>query len=126
MTSTSKTVDMELKKAFAELQIKMMDTKQKLKIQDIQVDSFKKNKHHTQLTLTEIKKLPQTTNTYESVGRMFIKTPHRDVLVNLEKKVKSYDEKIKDIETNKNYLERNLKESENNLREMVQQKMAST
>ncbi|KAI5703172.1 hypothetical protein M8J76_013914 [Diaphorina citri] len=122
----SKAVDMELKKAFAELQIKMMDTKQKLKIQDIQVENFKKNKHHTQLTLTEIKRLQPTTNTYESVGRMFIKTPHPEVVVNLEKKVKSYEEKIKDIETNKNYLERNLKESENNLREMVQQKMAST
>uniref|UniRef100_A0A8D8UVB9 Prefoldin subunit 1 n=1 Tax=Cacopsylla melanoneura TaxID=428564 RepID=A0A8D8UVB9_9HEMI len=122
----SKTVDMELKKAFAELQIKMMDTKQKLKIQDIQVDSFKKNKHHTQLTLSEIKKLPVDTNSYESVGRMFIKTPQPEVVVNLEKKIKAYEDKIKDIETNKNYLERNLKESENNLREMVQQKMATS
>lgn len=115
---------MELKKAFAELQIKMMDTRQKLKLQDIQTDGFRKTKQHTQLTVNEIKNLPPNTNTYESVGRMFIKTPLPQVISNLETKMKSFDEKIKEIEANKNYLERNLKESENNLREMVQQKIA--
>lgn len=120
----AKTVDLELKKAFAELQHKMTDTAQKLKLADMQIEGLKKSKIHTELTVQEIKSMPPKTNTYESVGRMFILRDMPEITQDLQLKSQKYEEKIKALENNKVFLERNLKEAENNLREMVQQRKA--
>nr|CAG4650666.1 EOG090X0LK7 [Sida crystallina] len=113
-------MDIELKKAFGELQQKMVETSQKLKLSDIQIDSLKRNIAHAQLTEKEISLLPSETKTYESLGRMFVLQESTNVRKNLENKVKTCEEKIKTLEASKTYLERNLKESENNIREMIQ------
>ncbi|GLH14589.1 hypothetical protein R5R35_007575 [Gryllus longicercus] len=118
----SKTVDMELKKAFTELQQKMLETTQKLKLADLQIEALKRNIQHSLLTDKEISALSPDTRTYETVGRMFLLTDIADVRKNLQKKSDTYSEKIKSLENKKNYLEQNLKDSENNLREMVQQR----
>nr|CAG4643657.1 EOG090X0LK7 [Ilyocryptus agilis] len=119
-------MDMELKKAFGELQQKIVETSQKLKLADIQIESIKRSMTHAQLTDKEIAQLPTDTKTYESVGRMFVLKEVTEVRKNLENKCKSCEEKIKTLEGNKVYLERNLKESENNIREMVQQRKDAT
>ncbi|XP_066965712.1 prefoldin subunit 1 [Macrobrachium rosenbergii] len=49
--------DQELKKAFMELQGKMQETNQKLRIADVQVESLKKQIVHAQLTDKEIQVL---------------------------------------------------------------------
>uniref|UniRef100_A0A1B6GL85 Prefoldin subunit 1 n=1 Tax=Cuerna arida TaxID=1464854 RepID=A0A1B6GL85_9HEMI len=118
----SKTVDLELKKAFTELQQKMVDTTTKLQVADIQIEGLKRSKQHAELTAQEIKALSSETNTYESVGRMFVLTDIPEVCKNLDNRISTCDEKIKSLESNKSYLERSLKDSKNNLREMVQQR----
>nr|CAG4641389.1 EOG090X0LK7 [Eulimnadia texana] len=118
--------DIELKKAFAELQQKMVETSQKLKLSDIQIDSLKWSIIHSQITDKEMSALPAGTNTYESLGRAFLLRDVSDVRKNLDNKIKGCEEKIKTLENNKGYLERNLKESENNLRELIQQKKDAT
>ncbi|CAD7691267.1 unnamed protein product [Nyctereutes procyonoides] len=65
-------MDLELNKAFTELQAKVIDTQQKVKLADIQIEQLNKTKKHTHLTDTEIMTLVDETNMYESVGRMFI------------------------------------------------------
>nr|CAG4642232.1 EOG090X0LK7 [Eurycercus lamellatus] len=120
-------MDLELKKAFGELQQKMVETSQKLKLADIQIETLKRSMTHAQLTDKEISQLPIETKTYESVGRMFVLKDSTETRKNLENKVKTCEEKIKTLEGSKAYLERSLKESENNIREMIQQrKDAST
>lgn len=114
--------DEELKKAFAELQEKMIDTSQKLKLADVQIDSLKRTKQRADLTTKEITSLPPNTKTYESVGRMFLLDDIVSIKDGLEKRTKNAEEKIKTLENNKTYLQKSLKESENNLREMVQQR----
>ncbi|XP_033207368.1 prefoldin subunit 1 [Belonocnema kinseyi] len=114
--------DEELKKAFLELQEKMIDTSQKLKLADVQIDSLKRTKQRADLTTKEITSLPPNTKTYESVGRMFLLDDIVSIKDGLEKRTKNAEEKIKTLENNKNYLQKSLKESENNLREMVQQR----
>nr|CAG4638880.1 EOG090X0LK7 [Cyclestheria hislopi] len=115
-------MDIELKKAFSELQQKMVETSHKVKLTDIQIDSLKRSIMHAQLTSKEISGLPSETNTYESLGRMFVLKDVNTVQKSLEGKVKICEEKIKTLEGTKTYLERNLKESENNIREMIQQR----
>lgn len=58
--------------AFQELQAKMIETKQKIKMADIQIDQLKRQKTHSELTEKEILGLKPNTRTYEGIGRMFI------------------------------------------------------
>lgn len=46
-------VDLELQKAFTELQAKVIDTQQKVKLADVQIEQLKRTKKDTHLTGTE-------------------------------------------------------------------------
>lgn len=118
-------VDQELKKAFQELQTKMITTRQQLKFSDAQVETLKRQITHSKLLDQEISILPEDTRTYEGVGRMFMLQPIPEVRKNLTKKIQTADEKIKSINSNKSYLERSIKESEDNLREMILSKQSN-
>ncbi|XP_064457015.1 prefoldin subunit 1-like [Ornithodoros turicata] len=117
-------VDMELRKAFQELQVKMIDTTRRLKMADMQIDSLKNVIQGAYLTGEALSEAPADTKMFVSVGRMFIVSSSPDVKKTLDDKIKTNSEKIKNLETNKAYLERSLKESENNLREMIIQKQS--
>lgn len=112
-------VDMELKKAFQELQGKLITTTQQLKVSDAQIETLKRSIQHSMLVEKEISRLPENTRVYEGVGRMFMLAGIPEVKNTLEMKVKAADNKIKTIENTKAYLERNMKESEDSLRELV-------
>ena len=132
--------DMELKAAFAELQAKMIESKQKIKIHDIQIENLKRSSTHASLTDQEISQLPEETKVmllnifslgilammftqvYESAGRMFLLSDIKAVRAGLDKKNEAVKEKIHTLIGNKEYLEKQIKESENNLRELVMAK----
>jgi len=120
----SKEPDQELKKAFMELQGKMQETNQKLRIADVQVESLKKQIVHAQLTDKEIQSLGDSTRVYDSVGRMFLLTDIQQIRENLKAKVEKCNEKITSLQANKEYLERSMSESQNNLREMIKLKQS--
>ncbi|XP_030602827.1 prefoldin subunit 1 isoform X2 [Archocentrus centrarchus] len=111
-------VDLELKKAFSELQVKMIDTQQKVKMADLQIDQLTRVQKHAKLTHAEIATLPDNTRLYEGVGRMFILQSKEEINNLLTDKQKTADEKIKELER-KVYLERSVKEAEDNIREML-------
>ncbi len=67
--------DLELKKAFAELQAKAGETKRRLKIIDMQVENERRSITHAELTEAEVRAMPQGTRMYNSVGRMFVLAP---------------------------------------------------
>ncbi|XP_072562424.1 prefoldin subunit 1 [Paramormyrops kingsleyae] len=117
-------VDLELKKAFAELQAKMIDTQQKVKLADLQIEQLSRVKKHASLTHAEISALPDSTRMYEGVGRMFILQSKGDINGQLMEKQKTADEKIKELEQKKTYLERSVKEAEDNIREMLMSRRA--
>lgn len=124
MATSTLPVDLELKKAFQELQVKMIETTQKLKMSDLQIEALRRSIQHSKLTDQEISSLPSGIRTFEGIGRMFILTNPKEVSNNLEKKMQSAEEKIKTLEASKNYLEKSLKESEDNLRDMIVSKQA--
>ncbi|VDI65523.1 prefoldin subunit 1-like [Mytilus galloprovincialis] len=112
-------VDMELKKAFQELQIKMINSKNQIKISDAQIEALKRTIQHSKLVYHELSSLAEETRLYEGVGRMFILQPPKEIKNQLDSKMKASEEKIESLQKNKTYLERNIKESEDNLREMI-------
>ncbi|XP_060605262.1 prefoldin subunit 1-like [Ruditapes philippinarum] len=119
MAGKNMPVDMELKKAFQELQGKLINTTQQLKVSDAQIETLKRSIQHSMLVEKEISRLPEDTRVYEGVGRMFMLAGIPEVKNTLEMKVKAADSKIKNIEGTKAYLERNMKESEDSLRELI-------
>ncbi|EFN79929.1 prefoldin subunit 1 [Harpegnathos saltator] len=114
--------DQELKQAFSKLQEKMVDTSQKLKLADMQIDKLRRTKQRAELTMKEISCLPGNTRIYESVGRMFLLDDISNIKNMLDNRMKTSDEKIKTLDNNKTYLQRSLKESEDDIREMIQQR----
>ncbi|XP_022118254.1 prefoldin subunit 1 [Pieris rapae] len=112
-------VDLELKKAFGELQLKMQSTKKKIHVIDSQIEVLKKVMRHVEV---QSDTLPADTKAYESVGRMFLLTDIEEIKSNLETKVTQLSTRISELEESKQYLEKNLKESQDNIREMVQQR----
>ncbi|XP_043196003.1 prefoldin subunit 1-like isoform X3 [Amphibalanus amphitrite] len=122
MSGAAKEPDMELKKAFLELQQKMQNTNQSIRLSDMQIATLKRQIDHATLTDREIQAMPDTTRVYDGVGRMFVLNNVPTVRKNLEKKQATNKEKIAKLEANKQYLEKSLKESENNLRELIKTK----
>uniref|UniRef100_A0A8B9PM20 Prefoldin subunit 1 n=1 Tax=Apteryx owenii TaxID=8824 RepID=A0A8B9PM20_APTOW len=117
-------VDLELKKAFTELQAKVIDTQQKVKLADIQIEQLSRTKKHAHLTDTEIMTLVDETRMYEGVGRMFILQSKGVIHNQLLEKQRIAEEKIKELEQKKSYLERSVKEAEDNIREMLMARRA--
>ncbi|KAG8221968.1 hypothetical protein J437_LFUL007809, partial [Ladona fulva] len=111
-------MDMELKKAFTDLQQKMQETTQKIKLADVQIEALKRAIHHSQLTHRELAALPSDTNAYLSVGRMFLLTEIPEIRETLLKRLSTCEEKIKTLEGSKTFLDRSLMDSKDNLREM--------
>ena len=56
--------DMELKQAFAELQAKVVESKQKIKLHDLQIENMKRSITHSTLTDTEIGQRKCWTNVF--------------------------------------------------------------
>uniref|UniRef100_A0A8C6SLK6 Prefoldin subunit 1 n=1 Tax=Neogobius melanostomus TaxID=47308 RepID=A0A8C6SLK6_9GOBI len=117
-------VDLELKKAFGELQEKVLDTQQKVKMADLQIEQLSRVQKHAQLTHKEISILPDNTRLYEGVGRMFILQSKEEINNQLMDKRRTADEKIQELEQKKQYLERSVKEAEDNIREMLMSRRA--
>ena len=76
----------------------MIETSQKLKLADMQIETLKRSMTHAQLTDKEISQLPSETKMYESVGRMFVLKESSVTRSNLDNKIKSCKEKIKNLE----------------------------
>ncbi|EZA59587.1 hypothetical protein DMN91_011118 [Ooceraea biroi] len=115
--------DQDLKQAFSKLHEKMVDTKQKLKLADIQIDKLRRTKQRAVLITKEVGGIPKDIRMYESIGRMFYLEDVSKIKNGLDNTMKTADEKIKTLENNKSYLQRSLKESEDEIREMIQQRL---
>ncbi|KPP73654.1 hypothetical protein Z043_107243, partial [Scleropages formosus] len=76
----------------------MIDTQQKVKLADLQIEQLTRVKKHANLTHAEIAMLPNSTRMYEGVGRMFILQSKSEINSQLTEKQKTADEKIKELE----------------------------
>ena len=112
-------VDLELKKAFEDLQVKMLTTRNQMKVITAQVEQLKRQIQHSKLTDAEIKVMAEDVRMYEGIGRMFSLSDKGKIIKNLDEKTKQCETKIASLEKTKEYLEKSLKDSENSLRELI-------
>uniref|UniRef100_A0A336LQ41 CSON000553 protein n=1 Tax=Culicoides sonorensis TaxID=179676 RepID=A0A336LQ41_CULSO len=114
--------DLELKKAFTEMQLNKIETTKKLRFIDFQEEQLKKSKARYELTDSEISQLDEDTKVYATVGRMFVLSTLPKLRSELKGKTEKVLEMIAQCDKNKEFLMTNLKEQEESLRELVQQK----
>jgi len=119
-------VDLELKKAFSDMQMKLIDTNQKLKFADVQIEGLKRSILHKRITDKEMSNLIPETKVYQGVGRCFFTSTLPEVRQDIAKSITECQDKIKVFETNKEHLERDVKSSENALRELVRSKQSAS
>ncbi|CAG2102134.1 unnamed protein product [Medioppia subpectinata] len=118
----SSTVDLELKKAFQELQVQVIETRGRVRQMDQQMDTLKRSCQHSRITLGQLKEMPEQTPLYESIGRMFVRRDKQSIHQLLEDKIATNEDKCKQLSQSKTYNESKVKESENNLRELINSK----
>uniref|UniRef100_A0ACD5WH48 Uncharacterized protein n=2 Tax=Avena sativa TaxID=4498 RepID=A0ACD5WH48_AVESA len=107
--------------AFVELQSRLIETTGKIKQLQTQMRTKESEKKRAYLTLEELRQLPDDTNTYKTIGKVFILEP-RSLLANeQEQKLNDSETAISSMQTSKEYLEKQLGELENNIRELLQQ-----
>ncbi|XP_051226523.1 prefoldin subunit 1 [Lolium perenne] len=107
--------------AFVELQARLIETTGKIKQLQTQIRTKESEKKRAYLTLEELRQLPDDTNTYKTIGKVFILEP-RSLLANeQEQKLNDSETAISSMQTSKEYLEKQLGELENNIRELLQQ-----
>ncbi|RLN08891.1 prefoldin subunit 1 [Panicum miliaceum] len=99
----------------------MFDTTGKIKQLQTQMRSKEGEKKRAYLTLEELRQLPENTNTYKTVGKVFILEPKSVLLNEQEQKFNESESAIASMQTSKEYLEKQLGEVENNIRELLQQ-----
>nr|CAB3446551.1 unnamed protein product [Digitaria exilis] len=107
--------------AFVELQARMIDTTGKIKQLQSQMRSKEGEKKRAYLTLEELRQLPEDTNTYKTVGKVFILEPKSVLLNEQEQKFNDSESAIASMQTSKEYLEKQIGELENNIKELLQQ-----
>ncbi|EDX03911.1 prefoldin subunit 1 [Drosophila simulans] len=115
-------MDIELKKAFTEMQINKLETTKKIHMIDMKCDMVKTGKHKYQLTEKGTSSLADDTRVYQSVGRMFLLTDVQNMREDLKAKQDKCDKAIELLEKKKEFLQKSLKSQEDGLRELVQQR----
>ncbi|XP_020233465.1 prefoldin subunit 1 [Cajanus cajan] len=107
--------------AFLEIQGRMIETTGKLKQVQNQMRSKEAEKKRAFLTMEELKQVPDDTNVYKSIGRMFVLETKATLMNEQENKFKDGEASITTLQSSKEYLEKQMAEVENNLRELLQQ-----
>ncbi|XP_078438496.1 PREFOLDIN 1 [Wolffia australiana] len=107
--------------AFLEIQGRMIETTGKLKQVQSQMRAKEGEKKRAYLTLEELRVLPEDTNTYKSIGRVFVLEPKSLLSDEQTQKLKDSESALTALQTSKEYLEKQLGEVENSLRELLQQ-----
>ncbi|XP_020572648.1 prefoldin subunit 1 [Phalaenopsis equestris] len=107
--------------AFVELQGRLIETTAKLKQVQNQWRGKEGEKKRAYLTLDELQQLPDDTNTYKSIGRLFVLEPNSVMVVEQKQRLEDSEAAITSLQTSKEYLEKQITEVENNIRELLEQ-----
>ncbi|CRL00738.1 CLUMA_CG013994, isoform A [Clunio marinus] len=115
-------MDMELKKAFTEMQVNKIETTKKIRILDVQIDTLKKQKQRFELTSKEVDNLQGNAKVYAAVGRMFVTSTTDEIKTDLKQKQEKVEKVVESCDKSKTVLIQNLQDQEKSLRELVDTK----
>ena len=114
--------DDDIRKALTAHQVRVIESVQQINFAESQIESHQRTVTYSEITADELRTLPEGTNVYESVGRMFYLQSPEEIQRVLADKATTAGTKIKDLRIKKSRLEEGIKESEIHLRELLEQK----
>lgn len=114
-------VEQELRNQFKELQLSVLESKEKMRQMDGQLELLSKGNLRSKLVRNEISSVGDDVRLYQSLGRMFYLQDKQQVLDTIDKAQQEREQNSKRLQDNKIYLEKSVKDKENNLREFINQ-----
>uniref|UniRef100_A0A914CAI8 Prefoldin subunit 1 n=1 Tax=Acrobeloides nanus TaxID=290746 RepID=A0A914CAI8_9BILA len=117
---TTEDFDGQLRKAFQDLQMQMIDTKEKLHQGDSTKHAMKQNIRIAELVKEHLSTMNEDRPVYRSVGRVFLLETVESEIKRQDEDIRVCTERIATLDRQKDYLQKSLAEAEKNLREMVQ------
>ncbi|KAH7640099.1 prefoldin subunit 1 [Dermatophagoides farinae] len=116
------TADPELTKAFQELQIQVLNTREKVRHIEAEISSCERQALIYEITKKTVADLKPGHECFIGLGRAFARQDRPEILALMDTRIENNQEKIRTMKQAKNYQEGKVKETENNIREMIQQK----
>lgn len=112
-------VDLELKKAFADLSLQVTATRDKVRQFKHDIDTTTMATSRLKIMNKTITSIGPDRRTWEGIGRIFVLRPTDELAAKIGAQIVENEKKIKNYESNKQITEARLKESEDNIREMI-------
>ena len=112
-------IDEEDKQAFIELQTRLQSDANALRKVEQQARTAEVERKRAELVLQELSQMPESTNTYKTVGRTFVLMSKDDMQHHLKESIEKSEETVKGSKGSKMYLEKAVKETEDNIRELL-------
>ncbi|KAL1973457.1 hypothetical protein VTN31DRAFT_6092 [Thermomyces dupontii] len=108
-----------LQKVIQEIETRAIAAQQQINLVKSQIGAKQRDLRLLQLTANELRGLPQDTNIYEGVGKMFVATP----IPTVDKRLSTESEKLKgdigNLEKRLHYLETTQKNSREHIEQML-------
>ncbi|RLN98401.1 hypothetical protein BBJ28_00013022 [Nothophytophthora sp. Chile5] len=114
-------VPTHIAKELQELQPKFMNVKREVEQIDAKLAAYARQKKRLALVEKEVAELPEGTNTYRSIGKMFLQTSTEENAATMKSDQKKTDEQVASLEARKNYLNRQKLSLEENITELLAQ-----
>ncbi|KAI9700170.1 MAG: hypothetical protein M1820_006838 [Bogoriella megaspora] len=107
-----------LQKLLQEIEQKASQSQQQINVVRAQIASKSRESRMVQLTLNEINSLPEQTNVYEGVGKMFVMTPTADIKSKLTAENAELKTDTSSLEKKLQYLETTYKNSQQHIEQL--------
>ncbi|VDM34058.1 unnamed protein product [Hydatigera taeniaeformis] len=118
--------DEDIQKAIVQLKNKTAASNQQKHLINAQIDALSKQIRRSELVTEEITSLPDSVNTYSSIGRMFIQKSVPDLVKDLSAQREEYNRTIESLKKKLEYVNKSLADAQQGLRDLIsakQQKM---
>jgi len=109
------------KEAFQELQSKLVETRVLLNQVSNKLQLIEREKRRNQFTLQEISGVPAETNTYKSIGKMFLSAPSEQIIEELQTSITKYEADIVTLTNQQKYLMNQSTTIQNSLKELIKE-----
>lgn len=120
MTTTSgKPLDAATQRELQDLQLQYNQANREFNTVNANLVKTQREFHINELTKGELEVLPEDSNCYRSIGKMFLKSDKKGVMENLDKKMEDQKKKETDMTQKLEYLDRRIKSTQKNMEELL-------
>ncbi|CAH0482400.1 unnamed protein product [Peronospora belbahrii] len=114
-------VPTHIAKELQELQPQFQKTQRELEQVEAKLTAFTRQKKRLALVEREVLDLPKSTNTYQSIGKMFLQTNREENVASMKSEEERVDKQRMSLEARKNYLNRQKQLVQDNITELLAQ-----